>query len=154
MRVTMVALTVLAVFGFGLLMMFKDQERTDGSEAASSAGDFKRGDFKRVAVPVFSSDAAIEVSANKLVADYEANEVSADDKYKGRLVRVTGIVENIGIDIMDNPYVQLKSRGLLQCTLENDSGLASLRKGEKVVVVGRVSGKLLGVSLVGCRLVR
>ncbi|HEX7773344.1 MAG TPA: hypothetical protein VF435_13035 [Pyrinomonadaceae bacterium] len=53
--------------------------------------------------------APIVVSATALVADYEANEVAADRRYKGQTLEVTGVVDSIGNDILDSMYVTLDS---------------------------------------------
>jgi tRNA_anti-like len=50
---------------------------------------------------------ATNVTAVKLFADYEANAASADETYKGSLLRVTGNVDRIGNDPDDDPYVTL-----------------------------------------------
>ena len=47
------------------------------------------------------------VSARKLYKEYNANEIAADEKYKGQIIQVTGIIRDIGNDIMDNAYVTL-----------------------------------------------
>jgi len=52
---------------------------------------------------------AVRVTATQLFADYEANEVSADEKDKGKAVLVSGTIENIGKDLLDTLYVTLKT---------------------------------------------
>ena len=47
---------------------------------------------------------AIEVSAKKLYLDYDANGVSADMKYKGKVLSVTGKINNIDKDFMDEIF--------------------------------------------------
>ena len=48
-----------------------------------------------------------------LVADYQKNEVMADDKYKGKRLRVVGILDSITKDIADNMLLSLKAQGSL-----------------------------------------
>ncbi len=49
----------------------------------------------------------IEISATQLYEEYKANEVLADTKYKGRWLYDSGVVNEIGKDITDDPYVNL-----------------------------------------------
>ena len=50
------------------------------------------------------------MSADQLYADYAANEVNADNLYRGKALRVSGTVEAIKKDIADNPYVVLATK--------------------------------------------
>lgn len=98
---------------------------------------------------------SITVSAEKLYSDYEDNGVAADGKYKGKVIRVTGVVNNIDRDIMDNIYVTLKGDqyfGDIQCFFsESYVGIASqLSKGQRITVKGMCDGKLMNVMLNGC----
>ncbi|MDX9925554.1 MAG: hypothetical protein RBS48_12395, partial [Ignavibacteriaceae bacterium] len=52
-------------------------------------------------------EVVIKITASQLVADYKANQVAADSKYKGNIVEVTGTISTIGKDIMDTPYISL-----------------------------------------------
>jgi hypothetical protein len=88
-------------------------------------------------------------SANALYAEYEANEVAADAKYKGKIVIVSGIIRSIGKDIVDQAYIVIGGGGFLdgvQCmfTASENNSVAGLAKGQSVTVKGQVSGKILG----------
>lgn len=87
----------------------------------------------------------IEVTSSTLTRDYDSNEVAANQKYKGRLVLVTG---KIG-DISDSGYVSLRSEavsgflpGSVQCFFdaENYNQLAELQKDRIVTILGRLDG--------------
>jgi hypothetical protein len=96
----------------------------------------------------------IEVSAKQLYADYDANEVSADDKYKGKTLRVSGMIETIGKDILGAPFVEFTTRyGLgVQCMFDDSDkpALAAPKKGQKLVALGTGDGKLGNVILRRC----
>lgn len=101
------------------------------------------------------------VTADQLMSDYNANEVSADAKYKNNAVQVSGIVDTIGKDIIDTPYIALKTGGqysfsVVQCMFakSNEPELASVSKGERMTLVGNVTGKLGNIILNGCRIVK
>jgi hypothetical protein len=97
------------------------------------------------------------LSAHQLYSDYNSNEVAADSKYKGEVVIVTGTIQDIGKDIMDNAYIVIGGGGFLdgvQCTFTSgqQSSVASLSKGQKVKVKGEVSGKMGNVLVNKCSL--
>ena len=89
----------------------------------------------------------MEVTASELYRAYEANEVSADQQYKGKRLLITGVVENIGKDVMDNPYVALKIDFLkgVNCYFddENNKVLSQLNKGQKIQIIGTCAGLTL-----------
>jgi len=62
---------------------------------------------------------------------YKANEIAADTKYKGKTLRVTGVVMGITKDFLDNPQVEIRTDNEfmgLQCSFrKSDQGkLAAL----------------------------
>lgn len=89
----------------------------------------------------------MEVTASELYRAYEANEVSADQQYKGKRLLITGVVENIGKDVMDNPYVALKIDFLkgVNCYFdyENNKVLSQLNKGQEIQIIGTCAGLTL-----------
>lgn len=104
-----------------------------------------------------SAEPVLQVSAADLMADYERNEIAADALYKGNVIEVDGRVGSIGNDILDNPFVTLKTAGALwsvQCMLQSSqaSRAATLVEDMPITVVGRVSGKLGNVLLRDCRI--
>ena len=100
----------------------------------------------------------ITISAQELYTKYEANEIQADDLYKNKLLEVSGSVDSIGKDILDNPYVTLKTDAMLgniQCMLaDSEKAKASgLSKGQSISITGRNTGKtILSVLLRDCKL--
>jgi len=100
-----------------------------------------------------ASGPVVDVSAKQLYADYEANEVSADDKYKGKVLRVSGTVLSIGKDVLDTPYVEFATGDTVlgvQCMFDEPGVLGSLKKGQKLTVRGKGDGKMGNVLLRGC----
>jgi|TARA_B110000858_G_scaffold160290_1_gene184290 hypothetical protein len=98
---------------------------------------------------------SIEVSAKKLYADYDANGVSADMKYKGKVLSVTGKINNIDKDFMDEIYVSLKGDeyfGDIQCYFAEShiQEAANLSKGQTITVKGVCDGQMMNVILKGC----
>ncbi|MSP70484.1 MAG: hypothetical protein EXR20_09440 [Bacteroidetes bacterium] len=100
---------------------------------------------------------AIEVSPQQLYSDWEANEVSADLKYKGKVLIVKGKVNTIGKDIMDDIYVTLntgKTFGEVQCSFSDNhtNEAAGLKKGQTITIKGKCDGKMMNILLSGCSL--
>jgi ribosomal protein L40E len=96
----------------------------------------------------------IKVTAVKLYKDYDANEVSADEKYKGKLLSVTGVITNISKTLGDLTVVLSSDNEVetilgVQCTFPESykDSLAKLKRGETITVKGICSGKTLNVSI-------
>lgn len=98
---------------------------------------------------------AISISAQQLYSEYKDNQIAADLKYENQILEVSGTVESIGKDILDDMYVALNTGdiiGSVQCMLE-DSQLdkaVSLVEGQSIVVQGKNSGMLMNVILRNC----
>jgi hypothetical protein len=100
---------------------------------------------------------AVDVSAIKLFADYDANEAGADAAYKGAILRVTGNVDRIGKDPDDAPNVTLMTNSAVQRVLarfpESDRAqVARLYPHRWITVVCRADGRQTDVLLSNCRL--
>lgn len=98
------------------------------------------------------------VDAKTLAEEYAANEVAADQKYKVRksYILVSGVVESINKDFKGDPYVSLRGNVQFQDVQarfsDSDvSSLAALKKGQKVMFVCEVSGRVVAqVMLRNC----
>jgi hypothetical protein len=96
----------------------------------------------------------IKVPVRQLIKDYDNNEISADQKYKGRLVEISGIVGDIKRDLLGNIYVTVGTGKLIeipqaQCFFDeaSESIAAGLSKGDSVVIRGRVEGLMMNVLI-------
>lgn len=101
---------------------------------------------------------AIDVRAIDLDAAYDANEVAADMKYKGRVLRVTGKVASIGKNFMDEVVVNLGTRNQFQSvTAGVDASAidraATLRKGQLITLVCVGAGRVVSSAVLsGCQI--
>ena len=99
---------------------------------------------------------AMSVKAVDIAMYYTANEVAADQQYKGQMVRVTGRIDTVGKDILNKMYVALEGNPSsiiqVQCFFEDDqhSNLLSLYKGQMISITGRCDGKFMNVILREC----
>lgn len=96
-------------------------------------------DQKKQAV---KTESAIEVTAVQLQKDYDANEVAADQTYRGRILRVSGKVSSINKNIADDPYVVLRTKDFagVHAHFQSAGPLADLKKGEAISVRCRGDG--------------
>jgi hypothetical protein len=128
---------------------------TGGSEHTASTGSAPE------AAEAEAAAQAIKVTSTELSNAYKANEISADAKYKGKLVEITGTVDNIQKDIMDTAYVtfalgQYEIVHQVQCYFnrKNEGQLADISKGDRLTVRGTVDGGSLNVLVKNCQVVQ
>ena len=90
----------------------------------------------------------IAVSAVELIADYNENESSADEKYKERIVEITGDVANVSqiqgtVGVLLENY-NPKSRFGVICLSDKPQAKTfhDLKRGQSVTFVGMSDGKV------------
>ncbi len=110
------------------------------------------------AVAYADSASAIRVEAPVLYAEYRDNGVAADAKYKGKTIEVTGTIARIKKDIADNIVIELKGPGMFEtvnCTFGDKwaGKVATLKKGQSVVIRGTGDGYWVSVFVANCELV-
>ena len=102
------------------------------------------------------------VDAKEIVGAYENNELKADSVYKGKLVRVAGVADDVKKDIWGSPYITVGSGKRfevrhVQCTFARDadtSEVMNVSKGDSVTIEGKVKGLMMNVLLEECRIVQ
>ncbi|HVU06637.1 MAG TPA: hypothetical protein VHE10_02520 [Candidatus Paceibacterota bacterium] len=148
LRVIIVLILMISGFAFIGSSAVKEAETNTVADASNTA-------------PAPTPVPTIKISADKIMDDYTANEVAADAKYKNNVVSVTGIVDSIGKDIVDTPYIALKTGGqysisVVQCMFPRsaESILANISKGEYMTLQGKVTGKLGNIILSGCSIAK
>ena len=100
----------------------------------------------------------IAVSAEQLSADYRGDAAAADARYKGRLLKVSGVVDGIGKNIVNNAYLTLRTASMpvaVHAQLESSQTprAATLARGDRVSLVCTGRGMTDGAPLVDeCRL--
>lgn len=106
-----------------------------GLMVVSAVGASAKHDREKEAVSQGTS--AINVSADQLQVDYQANEVSADNQYKGKVLRVSGAVQAIKKGITDKPYVVLWTKNEFEgvhANFESEQGLSGIAVGQHITV--------------------
>lgn len=93
----------------------------------------------------------IFTTATELEQEYDKNEVRADKKFKGKNLIVSGVVESIQSDMLDNPFVVFKSKknlGLKATEAKFDKSaydqVIELNKKDKIELVCVGEGEVMG----------
>lgn len=91
-----------------------------------------------------------ELTPQELVQAYEANEITADTKYKGRTIALTGKISDIGKDVLDKPYVAFESSSFnnVTCYFEKTDGLEELQKGSTYTIYGQCEGSTVNLIII------
>jgi hypothetical protein len=112
------------------------------------------------AEPTVGADGVTSVGSIRLFQDYDANEVAADNRYKGKPVRVTGRVFAVEKNLMEAAVLGLSSGNAIfqtMATLTPDATprAAALAKGDTVVLQCTGAGSMMRMpQLDHCVLVR
>ena len=109
-----------------------------------------------------AEEKTISINASDLFDAYDANEVKADEKYKGKLLKISGTIKDIGKEIMDDSYITLKSSNpyeiiSVQCMFSDEAEakkLGDLKKGDKIKILGECDGVTVNVLIKDCKIVK
>src|SRR5262249_51198809 len=96
---------------------------------------FSPASERRSAVTEASNSEVVDVTADDLHAAYKRNEVAADEKYRGKVLDVTGAVQRIRKDIRDVPYVELWTSNEFEpvwAYFQDPAGLSTLSAGRHI----------------------
>jgi hypothetical protein len=123
----------------------------------SQEGDLS-GSRSSASAPISApAEKVMQVNIRDILSAYEGNEVGADNKYKGNVIQVTGTINSVKKDFMDNLYVTLGSGAQFQIpqiqAFFDDSmnnQLGQLQKGRKLTVICRVEGLMMNVLAKDC----
>ncbi|MFA8300352.1 MAG: hypothetical protein ACEPOV_09340 [Hyphomicrobiales bacterium] len=95
----------------------------------------------------------LAVSSIELIRKYDENELAADREYKDKILEVTGTLEKVDRGI-GNYYLILEgdkySYTGVQCFFDKENGLADLKAGQEVTVIGYCNGIVLNIHLKDC----
>lgn len=84
---------------------------------------------------------------DKLISNYDANEVAADKRYKGKIIRVEGVITDFGTELLGHKYVTIEHPNIpfyyVQCVFKREYSdrLARYSKGDVISVTGECRGK-------------
>lgn len=85
---------------------------------------------------VIGRDITDPMTAGQLLSMYEKNELAANKKLKGKLVRVKSAASEIGEDAVGNAYIKVNGKSAFESVMlyvdGNDERVLSLEKGSKI----------------------
>ena len=135
MKKLLYALAFLLILGIGAYVAFLNvpQDSTKGKEAAMQLG------------------------ATSLFAEYEKNEKKADKKFIGKIMDIEGRIMGLEKDEAGKGVVILDSgNGMdgIMCTLEDSETkkMAGLKEGQSIKIRGKCAGKMMDVVFNKCLL--
>jgi len=87
----------------------------------------------------------IEITAKELYEAFKANELQADNKYKGKAVKVTGKVIQVKKDLYNKYYIEIEGTSVyhkVRAYVQDSqlSRISNLMGGQTVTVVGQCDG--------------
>jgi hypothetical protein len=104
---------------------------------------------------------AIEIRSSTLYEAYDNNEISADNEYKDKWLKLTGKIIDISINPVKKSETIVKLNGLIDNEYEiigvpcyfdesQNSEISSLTKGQTVTIIGKCLGKPFYIKIVDC----
>ncbi len=103
-----------------------------------------------IAKSIADKEPEFRVSAAQLFAEYESDEDAANDKYKGKVILVTGVISEIYRGILYTPYVDLVEGVRCSFSDTEDPVMLTLAEGQTISMKGQGDRLLFGVELRGC----
>lgn len=124
----------------------------EGTESTSGSSTSNNGQTSQQEV---KEEERIQVTAKELYQAYSANTIAADAEYEGKKLEITGVVDGIGKDILDQPYITLDVGELInnvQCMLKDEAvaQASQLAQGTTVTLYGENPNYLLNVIVKKC----
>lgn len=145
------AIFLIAVIAFILYESGSSTGRSQETAPASirATSPDSAGPTPAAAEPAPAIPQPTSVDSSRLYADYQANEVAADNKYKGRLLAVTGTLGSIKKDFTDDTYLGIVTDNEFMpihadLRAEYVAQAASLEKGQSITVVCTGNGMIVG----------
>lgn len=106
---------------------------------------------------VITEVAPIEIKAADYYKAYEENQVSADEKYKGKTLLISGKIENISNESGDLT-ISLKGDGDfswdVRCIMQKGTDVSTLKKGDKITLKGDGAGSSITPEVENCSIAK
>ena len=103
-----------------------------------------------IAKEIEDQEPELVVTAAQMVADYEVSESAGNEKYKGKVVLVTGVISSIYRGFLQTPYVELEAGVRCNFSDNEDAVMLMLTEGQTVSMKGQGDRLFLNVELRGC----
>ena len=103
-----------------------------------------------IANSIADQEAEFRVAAVDIASEYAADESAANDKYKGKVIVVSGVVSEVYRGFLYTPYVQLEAGVRCNFSDTEDPVMAELLVGQTISMKGQGDRLLAVVELRGC----
>jgi len=105
---------------------------------------------------------ATKVTTTAFIGEFDKNQLSAEQKYKDKLVEFSAVIDNISEDIASTPFLSLKPSSdqyyvgtTIKCSFASKSDITSLANGQTVTLQGTVKNQSLGIiDIRDCKVVK
>ena len=153
MRKKWTSLCLVLVMLCGMTGCIKKEEKKE-VETIKSTSETKVAEAKAKAEQEAAAarqkaiDEAIKVNASTLYEEFNTNNVGAENKYKGKMLLVTGTVYNIDKTAYVNLMAGYVADGVTAYfSSEGKSQITNVSQGQTITVLGRCSGRSLGSAI-------
>jgi len=125
---------------------------------ASKDKPVSSNDASSVTAPM--PDEIVKITAQQLFTAYDENEVAADERFKGKVLEVSGTVQAINKDAFDNIVINLRTSNEfmsvhLKIVDDEKAAAIALKKWTKVAAQCRKMSRIIGSPMGGdCRFVK
>lgn len=94
-----------------------------------------------------------KVDTKSFIGDFDANQLSAESKYKDKYVEFKGVIKNISEDIASNPYLSIEPPAAgqyyygttIKCTFKSKDDLLNVQNKQTITLRGQVKNQSLGI---------
>jgi len=141
------AAMLVAIFWMALFTSMANSQRAAAErEAEIAQEEARKAEEKRQKEDKeLREGKAVTVTAKQLYDDYRTNLLSADSKYKNKVLEITAPVDRVDKDRFGRAAVELKtdSDGVVRCDFPRDAiaQLEKLKTGQQVTIRGRCTGR-------------
>jgi hypothetical protein len=112
--------------------------------------------------PTVEAIETTKVVTTDFIAEFDKNQLAAEEKYKDKLVEFTAVIANISEDILGTPFLSLKPSDdkyyagtTIKCDFKEKSQLTSFANGQTITLQGSVSTQSLGIiSIKDCKAIQ
>lgn len=148
---------ILILIMFGMMGGIANSDKSGSTTSTKTGGNSQNNTTTQP-----TQQPAIVVDAKTLVGEFDKNKLSADEKYKGKLVQTTAYISNISGGDFGDYYLVLKPSSdqyyfgtNIQAFFKDKTALTSLSKEQKVTIQGTMGEMSIGqVIMKDCSIIK
>ncbi len=136
----LVLLSICCCFGILAVGASKDNDSLKNDSSQTSNSDEE------------TPSEVLNVEIGSFIKEFDENQLAAEKKYKNKIVKFTGFIDNISEDILGDTYLSINPTNdeyyfdtSIQCYFKSSDSVLSLKNGQQVNLEGRVESQTLGL---------